>query len=255
MWKWILRIGIVVFVLLVIVILFFLGPVATSVGSSTMGVQVSMDSLSASPLKGSVGLDNLLVANPEGYESEFFINLKKLLAAARVTSFLGDTVKIRNVNVDELTIYIESKGGKTNLSKILDNLDKGGAESTGEKDEEASSEGTNFVIEELRLTNIKVILMPEIIKKVSLTIGELVLNNIGTEDKGASLSEVISKTLAGIASKAMELSKNLGKEVQDALKSSGISDSVSGAVKKAGEAGKKAIDKISNPLKKINPFK
>ncbi len=251
MWKWILRIFLILVVLIIVVVLFFLGPIvkppATAVASSVMGVDVTMDKLSVSPLKGSVGLMSMRIGNPQGYETDHFVNLEKMSASSRITSFLGSVVSIKEVIIDGLSINIESKGGKTNMKVIMDNLDKssGGAATTTDAPAE---EGKKFRIDRILLKNISVTLTTGVIKNIKLTVSELEVKNIGTDqDTGTSLKNVIKPILTALASKIAEGSKELGKDVQKALGDSGITEGLSDI----GKSGAKAIEKATDPLKNL----
>ena len=213
MLKWILSITIVVVILIAVVVLFFLGPIlkypTSRVATSVMGVAVSLDSLSVSPFRGSIGLAGINIANPDGYETSHFSSLDSIVASAGITSFLGKTISIGKIVIDGMNVKIETKDGKSNLSVILDNIEKseGSASKTTAED---SGNAKKFRIALIQLKNVHVMVSKGIIKNLDLTVGDFEIRNLGTDDNAALLSTVLKNIIHALTAEIAKHPETLG---------------------------------------------
>ncbi len=241
----------VLLVVAAVVVLFFLGPIvrpiAEAQGTRTLGTKVSLDSLSISPLAGSVKMADLTVANPEGFHEGPFLLMERFRASAALGSMLSSVVELPEVVVDGLQLEIEAKGGKTNLGAILAKLDESGG---GEGEAQGESEGgKRFRIKKLELKNIRVSMRSDLAGRVKLSVGDFELHNIGThKSTGATLSQVLSAVFKALASKIGDAAGKLGGEAKKMFEEGGFLDDLG---KAGSKGGKNIIEKVKKPLKNL----
>lgn len=183
----------------VLVALFYVDAIAQTAiekgSTAAMGVETTLKTAKLKVFKGQLVMDGLNVANPGGYQSNHFLNLKDGDVAVSLGSLTGDVVEVPHLKLDGIDINLEKKDGKANYQVILDNL-KGSETDTKPE----SKEGKRFKIAELTITNVDVhISGMSVLGKLDVPIDEIALKNVGSDsDKGLLL-----KDISGIIVKAV----------------------------------------------------
>ena len=99
--KWIIRIVIVL--MLVVMVLGVVGYVMLDKltkkgiergGTYAMGVETKLDGIHIGLLSGSVSMNGLSVANPEGFKADHFMSLREGNVDVALTSLMGDKVEV-----------------------------------------------------------------------------------------------------------------------------------------------------------------
>jgi hypothetical protein len=233
--KWIKRI--VVLLVVVIVAVGVIGYVAIDRitkagieqgGTYAMGVETKLDGVRLGLFSGSVSLNGLSVANPEGFKSENFMSLGDGSVEVTLGSLMGDKVEVPLLELNNIDIALEKDKGKANYQVILDHL----AEVTGGEGEptEDAGEGKKFVIKELVITDVKV--KAEVIGGVSVPvkIDEIRLTDIGSDsDKGVLLKDLSGIILTAILSTVVEQAGD--------LLPGGIGEGLQGGLAAVGDLG------------------
>ena len=93
------------------------------VGSNLLGTEVTVDSVSLSPLSGQGSISGLRVENPEGFESQYAFELDSVLVSIDVNSVFTDTAEIESIVIMQPVITYETKIASDNIRTLLDNLD------------------------------------------------------------------------------------------------------------------------------------
>lgn len=266
---------VILLIVAVVGVVFYIDSIAKRAveyaGTSALGVETTLDSISIGLLGGTVALDNLKVANPQGqsFTSPHFFKLDDVSVGVSLASLRKDTVVIPSLKLDGMEMYLEKKGAKANYQIIMDNLSKGESE-PAEPGETAPAK--KFIIKDMVLTNISVEadLLPlgGALTKTRISIPEIRLTNVGSESEGG----VVLKELSGIVIKAImqaiidksdvlpaaliaDLGKGLG-ELEDikadTLKTiGGVSDDLNKTIGEAskgiGEAAE-SVDKVTKGL-------
>ncbi len=232
--KWVKRI--VVLLVVVVVVVGVIGYVAIDKitkagieqgGTYAMGVETKLDGIHLGLLSGSVSMDGLSVANPEGFKSDHFLSLGDGSVEVSLGSLMGDKVEIPRLALNDIDMALEKDGGKANYQVILDNLAK---LSSGEAPPAEETEGKRFVINELVITEVNV--KAEVIGGVSVPIyiPEIRLTDIGSDsDKG-----VLMKDLAGIIVTA--IMATVVQQAGDVLPA-GIGEGLQGGLAAVGDLG------------------
>jgi hypothetical protein len=207
-------IGSILIILLVLVLGFYLFGerlIATAVekeASSTLGVPVTVKSISLSLLQGKVGIKGLVVKNPPGYANDTLLELGEAVVNLNIGSLMSNPVKIQLIKLDGTKLTIEQKGLSNNLKEILDKLpkeEKAAAPKPAEK-------GKDLHINRLEITNtnVKVKLLPVPGKSdtVSLKIDPIVMENLGSDQKlriGTLVAKIMGAMATGIAKQGVGL--------------------------------------------------
>ena len=159
--------------------------------SKALGVEVSIDDVDLSILGGKLGLENLVIKNPRGYQHDKLLELKETQVAVNTRSLLGDTVNIREIKLDGMNLVLEQRGiSSNNLQDVIKSIQT--------KDKQTKPSGKKLHIDELEISDVtvKVKLLPV---PVPLKLKPIKMTNLGSDDKldAAKLSSKILLALAG----------------------------------------------------------
>jgi len=235
--KWIKRI--VLLLVVVVVVVGVVGYVAIDKltkagieqgGTYAMGVETKLNNIHVGLLSGSVSLDGLSVANPQGFKADHFMSLGDGSVEVTLGSLMGDKVEVPSLKLNNVDLALEKDKGTANYQVILDHL----AEVTGgggdEPAADTAEEGKKFVIKELVITDVNV--KAEVIGGVSvpITIPEIRLTDIGSEsDKGVLLKDLSGIILTAILATVVE-------QAGDVLPG-GIGEGLQGGLAAVGDLG------------------
>ena len=235
--------------------------------TKALGVETSVGLVRVGLLTGTFSIRGLRIANPPGFETDYFFSLDRLHFDVLPESLREETIVVRLLELDGVDVSLETVDKKANYDVILDNLnrfsktgsaDPNAKKSTGE-DEEG---GKGLVIHEAVIRDIDARIDLGKVKgdsdRVAVEIPEIRLRpNRKTGAAEASVAEVtqviVTAVLVGIAKKApAALAKNLlagagglgniTMEIPGAL-STGVS-SVGGATVTLGEGAVDAVKGI-----------
>ncbi|PCI34389.1 MAG: hypothetical protein COB54_00935 [Alphaproteobacteria bacterium] len=176
------------------------------------GAPVTLANVNVSLLGGTAGLSDLTVGNPKGFKSEYAFKVGNMAVTIDLDSLLADVIRVKEVRIDgaDLIYEIGSKGN--NIKKIQKNIEAY-SKSMGLEASDDDSEA-KFIVENIYITGTKVKLASDLLggKGAGLTLPDIHLKNIGTEDKAATAGEVGTAVFGAI-------NKSLGKVVtKDMLK-------------------------------------
>ncbi len=171
-----------------------------TVGGNTLKVKVTVEDVSFSILGGQLKLKGLVIANPPDYEYENLLELESGQIDMNIKSLLSNTVVIRNLNLDGISLVIEQRDIRgNNLQDVLNNL-------PSSEDAEADPDAKKLHIDKLTITNTTVIAkllpLPGRATSIPLKLEDIEMNNLGEDNKltTAMLTAKILKAIAvGIA--------------------------------------------------------
>ncbi len=213
--------------------------VAVETGAKTaLQVDVRLEDISTSLLRGKVDLVNFEIDNPQGYQHESFMKVGHVFVNLNTASLLSDTIDMDMIQLENINLVIEQKGTTNNLKEILNNLPK--SESTEPDPEPEPAEegaGKNFRIKVLEINNIevkaKLLPTPGRADTVTLRIKPIRLENLGTDEKidtAALTAKILNAISKGIAEQGTDvlptemigsIGDKLGKSTTEALKGLG----------------------------------
>jgi len=167
-----------------------------SAGTRALNVGVRVDDVDLSVLKGRIGLQNLTINNPPGYQHDKLLELSRADILLEAKSLLGDMVTITEITLDGADVVLEQRGvSGNNLQDIIEKLpeDEAGSVPTGKK----------LHIDTLTITHakvkVKLLPIPGKVDTLSFQLTPITLTDLGGE-KGydsAALSRTVLLAIAG----------------------------------------------------------
>ncbi len=207
--------------------------------TKTLNVGVSAEEVDFSIMRGKLGISNLLINNPPGYQHDKLLELKDAQIEVNVKSLLGDNVSIRKIKLDGVNVILEQRGvTSNNLQDVIKTIsDKRKAKG------ESKRGGKKLHIDNLEISNItvkaKLLPVPGRADTITLKLDPIVMTDLGSDNKldMAELSGRILLAIArGVANKGTGV---LPKEMTGAMKLT-LSKTI-GLGKTATEGGKKIL--------------
>lgn len=199
--KWIGRIFIVLIVIVVLALVglyVMLDTIATNAvakaGTHATGVETTVDSVHIGVFAGEVTIDDLKIANPEGFPSDRFMSLGEGELNVGLASLMSDTVNVGLIRLDNIVMNLEDKDGKANYEVIMDNLSKlsdPDAPKSPEPEEDGAA-SKKFIVREILITNVNVNATYGG-KKIPVSIPEIKLTDVGSGEgaKQVTMSEIM----------------------------------------------------------------
>ncbi len=246
--------AIVVLVIVVVVLVHLFGNQALKTGietaaTKTLNVAVSVGDVDLSIMGGRVGLQNLIINNPQGYQYDRLLELKSAKIDVDVWSLLSDTVKIREIKLDGANVVLEQKGFSNNINDVIKAIPT--------KEEQPSEpSGKKLHIDNLEITNttvnVKLLPIPGKADTLTLKLAPIKMTDLGGDNKlntAALSSKILLAITKGIAEQGAGL---LPKEMIGSLTSElkRVGDLTGDLVGQGGEilgtgtdAGKEVLEK------------
>lgn len=241
-------IAIAVILILVVSAKFWLGATIKSavngLGSTILGVPVSVESVSVNLVGGKVRMNALEIGNPEGFESTpYLFRMDGLSIDIAVGDLLKGQTHIYDITVDGPHVWYHQKIPSSNVGKLLDILeekypqDEGKAKDAAKGDKEAKP----VVIDHLLVKEGTIGLKMGVGGEIPLL--QIELNDIG-KDGALMPVQVIKLLITSIFKGVLSAVANVGGLAIDAVEGVGGAavDAVSG-VGKAAVGGVKSVAK------------
>lgn len=195
-------------------------------GPKTTGTEVSLGQIKSQLLSGNISLQQLIVANPEGFSSPYAFKLDELILETHLPSLLDDVLVIEQLRIEGAHIIAEQlgKSSRTNLQIIAEHSansdDKGDRPQTadGDTDSDVSSETSpplKLIVKHFSFSNNQLELVSELLGDQQLSIADFSVDNIGVEQGGISADELTRVLLQQISQQA---NRAAAKEVENRLK-------------------------------------
>lgn len=231
-------------------------------GSEALGVATTVDDLSISILDGNTNLSGFSIANPQGFSDNMFMVLKQGNVDIDTETLMSETVHISQISFVGLHLSLEQSSQSSNVKKLLSNLPQQKATATTTPAEQPASSsptqsGKKFVIDRLILDDIgvsaKIQALGTKLSDVSLTIPRIELTNIGQQQGGMMMPElvefVVTEVINAVAKNSGSISPALASMLKGDLASiDGIkAGAMDAASAEANRAAKKLIDDLDLP--------
>ena len=221
--KWTRRLGFLVLLLVILVVvgLFYIADIAKKAieagGEKALGVTTTVEGCDVRVFSGTFGLDELRIANPQGFKEEDFLSLGAAEVDVPVGALLsGDKIHIPKLELEGIRLNLVHGVAGSNYGTIMDNL-KGYYEASKSK----SGEGKRFAIDSLVIQDveIKVVPMEELFTAVTIPLPRREFRGLGSDSsKGLLLAEILGVVVEAILRDA-SVSTDMPKLVGVGLKS------------------------------------
>jgi len=191
------------------------------VGSRLLGTSVTVNSVSLSPLNSSGTIRGLSIENPQGFNSDYAIQLDELSVNLNASSVFSDVVEIESVRVVQPQITYETRITNDNIRALIANLS---SDSTGEAENGASvaqsEAGKRIIIRRLTLVDPQLNLVAAIVT-APIPLPDIELNDIGAEDDSTTVADALQLVMSTLSSTILSASlpnlEDLREGVQDRL--------------------------------------
>lgn len=180
-------------------------------GTYALGVPTAVEDIDISLFGGSVKVDALNIANPQGFEAPHLLQNRYFGLEIESGSVFSDTIKVPLIELDGMDVYLEkNKEGQNNFSAILANLEK--FKSGEEEQVDQQKEGKKFIVDKIALTNITAHVDLPVVGMQTFKIDRIELNGV-TEDnaQGVAMEELAARIMPAIMGNVVEMGKGLGK--------------------------------------------
>lgn len=174
-------------------------------GEAAMGVTTTVDSVSLRPFAGSLTVQGLVVANPAGFETAHFVSIESVTCGFSLGALFAETVEIPVLTIRGLDLFLEQKPSGSNYDAILANM-KAGEKPAGKAGAEEAPSGSKLIIRKLEIQNIvahsDVAVAGEKLSRVDVQIDEILLTDVGDEEKGIDeaglIATIVQATLIAV---------------------------------------------------------
>ncbi len=164
-------------------------------GKSTLNVEVTVGRAKASVLSGAVGLHEITVANPPGYQGPALLKLQQVNLTADTKSLLSNEILIKDMKLDNMEVFVEQKGLQNNLYQVIKPLR-----------EPHKPTGKGLVIDNLEIKNVTVHFNPLSIpgqpQSVDFKLPSIRMTELGRSEKmdtAVLIGKIVLAVAEGIA--------------------------------------------------------
>ncbi len=178
-------------------------------GSDVTQTQVSLDGVKIDLSSGKGQLSGLTIANPDGYDSDYVLVLDDIVLAIAPSSLNGPVIVISEITIDGAKLIAEQKGGTTNLSDLLANVEnasKSGESTPAPGEGDSPGEETRLMVEKFVFINTTGTFITEKSEEKSIEIPDVRRSNIGDKTVGLTpeqLTEELMNSVVGSVEKAV----------------------------------------------------
>ncbi len=251
-------------------------------GTWAFGSETALGDARLSITGGSVGLDELTVANPPGFSEGNAIRVGDLGVKTDVGSLMSDVIEVEFIDIESPELTLELSTGGTNLGALLDHLDErakslSSGESKPEPEPAAEDDGKpgkKLKVGRVTIDGAKVHLKQSVLLSAGTTVElpKLELKDIGGGGETVTLPQLFEQILGAIMAATAKtgalptdlqglLDREIAKEALANVRQT--VDQMSGELKKAAEGltegiekgvegiadeGKKAVDDLKEGL-------
>ncbi|MBL7187300.1 MAG: AsmA family protein [Phycisphaerae bacterium] len=157
-----------------------LGVAIESAATKALNVGVSVSEVDLSILRGRLGIRNLVINNPPGYQHDTLLELREGQVTVEARSLLSDVVNMKDITLDGVNVVLEQRGiSGNNLQDIIKELPAKEKQTSGPA-------GKKLHIDSLEVTNIKVnvklLPVPGKMDTLTLKLAPIKMTNLGGQD-------------------------------------------------------------------------
>lgn len=165
-------------------------------GSSALGVPVTVTGVNVSPFTGQGSIRGLSIANPEGFDAPYIIELGEIDIAINVDSLFSDIIEINSILVSDAQITYETKLVTDNIRALLSNLPSAGAAPVVEANPDAPA-SQQVIIRDLNIVNPQINLHTSV-ARAPIALPDIRLQNIGEQDNAVTVAEAARQIIAAL---------------------------------------------------------
>jgi hypothetical protein len=200
------------------------------VGSSVLGTEVTVGSVSVSPLSGSGNITSLRVENPEGFNSPYAFELDQVSVNIDVSTVLSDVIEVESITIVQPAVTYETKITTDNIRSLLDNLS---SNDTSESEASSTDEaGQQIIIRELKILDAQLNFVAAMVT-APIPLADIELQNIGEEDDSTSVADALRMVLSELSRTILSADLPNLNQLRESVEGK-LQDGVEGAVEDLG---------------------
>ena len=223
-------------------------------GETALGVPTRVGDIHLSLLGGEATMTNLNIANPPGFSAAQFLELGHADMALSLNSLLSDKVIIPRIEIRGIRVNLEQRDGRNNVNPLLErarHLAGDKDPSTEPSPARSRDDGKKYVISHFSLDNVQVNANLDVLgqsSSLNLVLPKIELRNLGEEEQGLTMPELIERIVQVILATAQKSSGQLSPALARLL-SGELSDLRSLQTGLAGQVQQRA-DRLVGDLEK-----
>lgn len=221
--------------------------VIEDVGSEITGTAVTLKGVDIDLSSGSGELKGLEIANPRGYSTAYAFRLKRVAVGIDLKSLTGPVIALNEVTVKGARLNAEQKGQRSNLSDLLENVQR----STGEKPpaEEPTGGPTDVrvALKKFVFANTQATVVTEVDQPREVTVPDVRRRNIGNPEKGLTPAQLGEQLVQAVLE---EMKAALGSYLEAQVKEAAEKAVREQVEKELGKSGDGKLKDLGSLLKK-----
>jgi len=180
-------------------------------GSQTLGQQVSVGQIDTSILGSSIKISNIEIKNLEGFKNKNIIQIKNINADFLFTSLFKDTIVIKNINIEDATLYYEvlisNREVKDNVSTfkpatkntVSSSVKTADSSKEQENSKKSTKKNKEFLVNQLIINNSTINASSEFLDiKKDINLSKMSFNNVGTVEQATKFKEVLQMIFSNV---------------------------------------------------------
>src|SRR5437764_6283441 len=175
--------------------------------SAQLNLKTELNSAALSIFGGSVNLNDLRIASPQGFQAPQMFQLTNADVNVKVNDLRGDPVRVQAITLDKPKLVIERVGDSFNFKKAMELMPKTPETPPDQK------KPLKVVIDELTIKDPTVVVRPgklnipglTLPEELTVTIPTMAMKNIGTgegAENGAAIKDVVMQVITAMAANA-----------------------------------------------------
>lgn len=168
-----------------------------SYGEASTGTEVRLRAANVSVRESSGTLSGLSIGNPEGYETDFALQLDEIRLDVEPESLVSGPLVLNEIVVSGATLNAEQRGDSSNLTEILDRMEQ------GDQGETSAESNGRIIIDRFRLEGGRITLTSELLAEEQyVDLPEVRVEDVGRSTGGVSYDETTEALLTPILAAA-----------------------------------------------------
>ena len=181
-------------------------------GSYATGVETTVGSADIGILSGTFQMSEFNIDNPEGFDSPYFLGMDDTRVALSIGSLRQQTVRLPELTLGGIEVYLEGNGAGANYNMILANLKRfeseGKPKGDGRPDKGKEGSGKDFVIDVITIDGVTVNVagipgIAQTVGDVAINVPKIELTGVGSQG-GMSMAEIVNLIIKTILSATVE---------------------------------------------------
>lgn len=165
-------------------------------GSNALGVPVTVTGVNVSPFSGQGSIRGLSIANPQGFDAPYIIELGGVDIDVNVDSLFTDVIEINSILISDAKITYETKLVSDNIRTLLNNLPNSGAAPVIEANPDAPAT-QQVIIRDLLMANPQINLHTRV-ASAPIILPDIQLQNIGEQGNAVTVAEAARQIIGAI---------------------------------------------------------